>query len=101
MTHAFYRQNLQNYFENSIIYNMLFTKDSSCWLTSHSVFLFPSSCDFYLNYVTSNGVDGCGLYGSSGNKISAGYRVIPVVSLNTNIQTIGQDDNGVWQLKID
>ena len=41
------------------------------------------------------------LFYSTNSPISSYYKALPVVSLNTNIQTTGQNADGVWQLKVD
>lgn len=41
------------------------------------------------------------IYDSDGGGPRMSWSVVPVVSLEFNIQTIGQDESGVWQLKID
>jgi len=108
MTHTYYTYTAQSYFLNSTIYNMIFknststgSNKSSYWLASRCVYLNSSRCNFSVRYVDSGIVDDNYVYRSNGDMFSPANRVVPVVSLKSNIQTIGQDESGVWQLKID
>jgi len=107
MTETEYTYTAQNYFSNSTIYNMIF-KNSTDNSIDKSSFFLASRCVgvadecYFLVRCASKGVVNCaGLYTSVGKTYTPSYSVVPVVSLTSNIQTIGQDKNGVWQLKID
>ncbi len=108
MTQTDYYYIASSYFSNSTIYNMIFKNSTSTssnksiyWLASRCVYLNDSYCHFGVRRVDNDYVFGSYIYFSNGNTSSPAYSVIPVVSLKTNIQTTGQDDSGVWQLKID
>ncbi|MBE5806398.1 MAG: hypothetical protein E7313_06840 [Clostridiales bacterium] len=109
MTQTYYRYEAQNYFLNEKIYNMIFKKSTDIssnklvyWIASRCVFLSPTSarCLFNVNYIDSGFVSSDDLYYSHGYEISPSYPCMPVVSLESNIQTTGQDANGVWQLDV-
>ena len=40
-------------------------------------------------------------YLSWGQPVGGPNHIVPVISLETNIKTLGQDESGVWQLKVD
>ena len=108
MTQTYYGYSAQSYYSNSTIYNMIFKNSTSTssnktiyWLASPSVDLGSNSCGFIMSVVYSGRMSNNQLYNSNGNVFSPASRVVPVVSLESNIQTTGQDANGVWQLKVD
>ncbi len=110
MTQTLYDYSGQSYFSNSTIYNMIFKKSTSTsgdksnyWLASRCVFMPPVSyCCFGVRTVYSGSVGYNVVYTSDGNTANPeGRVVVPVVSLKSNILTTGQDESGVWQLKID
>jgi len=108
MTQTAYFYTASSYFSNSTIYNMIFKNSTSTssdkstyWLASRCVFLNSSYCSFNVLNVYSGCVYSDDVYSSNGYVDSPATRVLPVVSLKSNIQTIGQDESGVWQLKID
>ena len=69
------------------------------WVASQCVHL-SSSCLFCMRIVKNASLNMHDLYRSTGEKIGPQYKVCPVVELQTNIQTTGQDENGVWQLNV-
>jgi len=108
MTHTYYTYTAQNYFSNLTIYNMIFknstdtsSNKSGFFLASRCVNLNSSYCYFYVRFVGSGKVNNRVVDTSNGYPNSPANMVVPVVSLKSNIQTIGQDESGVWQLKID
>ena len=108
MTQTYYDYTAQSYFSNSTIYNTIYKKSinessskSDYWLASRCVRLDSNGCTFFVHIVYSGGVNYNYVCNSNGGTHSPANRVVPVVSLQANIQTIGQDANGVWQLKVD
>jgi len=108
MTQTYYGYTAQSYFSNSTIYNMIFKNSintssykTNYWLASHCESLDAKYCFFTVYNIYNGNVGNDVVYVSTGSKLSPKYRMLPVVSLQSNIQTIGQDENGVWQLKID
>ncbi len=108
MTQTYYYYSASSYFSNSTIYNMIFKNSTSTssnksiyWLASRCVDLNSSGCYFRVRSVRSGKVYYDSVCSSDGHTFSPAYRVVPVVSLKSNIQTIGQDESGVWQLKVD
>lgn len=105
MTQTLYKYTSQSYFENTAIYNMIFKKSTdtrtnkNCfWLASRCVGLYSSYCYFGVRSVNSGNGYCDNLFLSDGFTYSPTNAVSPVVSLKSNIQTTGQDENGVWQL---
>ena len=74
---------------------------STYWLAARCVSLLSSHCSFIVRDVYSGGVSSNYVYYSNGRTYSPAARVLPVVSLKSNILTTGQDESGVWQLKVD
>lgn len=109
MTQTSYEYTASSYVLNTIIYNMLFNLSSntsstkSYWLASRCVNFDSNYCSFAVCSVYKGSVRGFYRHGyySSGSSLAYSVGMIPVVSLKSNIQTIGQDENGVWQLKVD
>ena len=107
MTQTHYYYTASSYFANTTAYNMIFknstttsSNKSTYWLASRCAILNSSACDFVVRRVIIGSVNSSRLYDSNGSTYSPACRVCPVVSLTSNIQTTGQDSNGVWQLKI-
>ena len=106
MTQTHYSYTASSYFSNSTIYNMIFKNSTSTssdkstyWLASRCVDLGSSYCDFRVRIVNSGSVYSNNVYCSNGYVNSPANRVLPVVSLKSNIQTSGKNSSGVWQLK--
>jgi len=106
ITQTYYIFNSANYIKNSKIYNMLFmsTTDETVakpgyWLASRCTHLASDYCSFGVNTIHKKGLGSYGPYHSDGRINEVKYSVVPVVTLNDNIQTTGQVD-GVWQLKV-
>ena len=102
---SYYSYNLENYIENKTVYNMLFKNGDnykSFWLASHCVFLGDNYYSFNVQYVDNGVVEGSGLKDS---KYDYDYYstagVLPVVSLQSNIQTSGKDKSGAWNLVVE
>ena len=108
MTNTYYSYPLSNYFSNPIIFNMFVQSSHTTtlnnkpvyWLASRCVELKGARCDYGVFYVESRKLDYHYLYLTTGGAYSETARVVPVVTLQTNIQTTGQDENGVWQLEV-
>ena len=107
MTQTSYSWSGPAYIENTTIQDMIFKNTTSTsskvnyWLASRCVSLYSSYCHFYVRCVMSNTVNNGDMGNSRGYNSTIAYAVVPLVSLESNIQTTGQDDNGVWQLKVD
>jgi len=107
MTQTSYYYTALSYFSNSTIYNMIFKNSTSTssdkstyWLASRCVNLNYSDCYFNIRRVDSGSVSRNSVCRSNGTTNSPANRVVPVVSLQSNIQTLGQNENGVWELKV-
>lgn len=109
-----YYYTAQNYFSNSVVYNMLFktlnNTNSSYWLASNSVGGGPEFAYFNVRTISGGAVSTSELYkgGSDGQydltyyesgdyNIAGEYYIRPVVSLNENI--MGDKVNTIWELK--
>ena len=82
---------------------LLMNKDY--WLASATAVLGKGYVAYYIQkiYVNETGHTVFGsvkLYDSMERVWTEEANVLPVVTLNTNIQTTGQDSNGVWQLDV-
>lgn len=102
MTTTFYSYTAAGYFP-STIYHMIFD-NPYFWLASRFAAIDQSTrCTFGVFQVFSGDLNGYNMAVSTLVEHTAGARrcVIPVVTLETNIQTTGQDDNGVWQLNVE
>ncbi|MBE5805323.1 MAG: hypothetical protein E7313_01175 [Clostridiales bacterium] len=107
MTHLMYLYTALDYFTNQMAYNVLFKNSTSTgnskstyWLASRSLHLSDSDCSYGVRRIYDGTVNNYSLYRSNGITNSPAYKVCPVVSLESNIQTTGQNSNGVWQLKV-
>ena len=107
ITNTYYQYDLKNYIDDSTIYNMFIKNSadisknkSTYWLASRSIYLSENGCGFFIQLIGGT-IGGNPTYFSYGANPRPAWSVIPVISLNTSIQTTGQDDNKVWQLKID
>lgn len=104
-----YGYSAENFFENKTIYKMLFkdTADTeyknSYWLASRNVsFTIDSSsgCYFDVCCIRKGTVVAEDTHGSGGDPGGGKYRVMPIVSLKSNILISGKDESGVWQLSL-
>jgi len=104
-THYGYTANYR--FKNLDIYNMLFKKTinndeykAAYWLATPAAKVNGSNVDYTMSDV-NNGVKGStGVYNTSKQEYTHYLRsILPVVTLETNIQTTGKV-NDVWQLKV-
>ena len=102
-----YIYDVLKYFTN-IVHDMLFKKPNISagkpyWIASKCAYIYDGEyCSYAVRNVSSNGKIGAyELYDSAENVGGIGYRVTVVVNLLNNIKTTGQDENGVWQLKVD
>ena len=107
MTETAYYYVPLNYIKNSVIYDMFFKNSvntsnnkSNYWLASQCVNLHEVTCSFRVYRIYSKGIYTYDLYNSAGRNSTEKYSIVPVVELQTNIQTAGQDVNGVWQLDV-
>ncbi|MBE5805281.1 MAG: hypothetical protein E7313_00965 [Clostridiales bacterium] len=98
----------EEHFINSLIYNML-SKNSTDISTYKSNYAFSNrytnlhnkEASFFVKYVANGKISNNNLKGSGSFIGTALFAVVPVVSLEKNIQTIGQNADGVWQLKVE
>ena len=109
MTNTAYAFEGQNNISSATIYNMIFKNSTNIsinksyfWLASQCVFTDVDGCLFGMFIPAEGSVLFDHLYESeTGTDKDLPLSIVPVVSLKTNIQTTGQNENGVWQLKID
>jgi len=109
MTQTYYGYKALNYYKNSKIYDMIFKKSDNTAEFKNTYWIAHSRCVDNYEWVSSynirmlhrGSIDTQSVYVSNNtNRISNEYNVVPVVSLNTNIQTTGKV-NDVWQLQLD
>lgn len=107
MTQISYEYVAQEYFANTIIYNMLFKNSVNTqqnkpvyWLASRSAHLYSVYSSMRVRCINEGSVAHITLCRSDGTVYSPSYTFVPVVTLQTNITTTGQDENGVWELEI-
>ncbi|MBE5805276.1 MAG: hypothetical protein E7313_00940 [Clostridiales bacterium] len=103
MTQTRYHYRPKSYMYSSKIYDLLMNKDY--WLASATAGLGDGYVAYYIQkiYVNETGhtVFGSGKLCNSRDQVwTEEANVLPVVTLNTNIQTTGQESNGVWQLDV-
>ena len=86
---------------------MIFNKESgqsAFWLASRSAILKDDFCYYALSDIRDGGVLNHALFSSKEdqNKLEdeESHPARPVVGLDSNIKTTGQDENGVWQLDV-
>lgn len=108
MTSTIYTCYDQSFWSNITIYNMIFKNiantnnpKSNFWLASRGVELAPEFSCFAMQFVAGGSITMCHLCTSAGNDYSLPWGIVPVISLESSIQTMGQDESGVWQLKLD
>jgi len=121
MVQTYYATDLQDYIENITIFEMLLKKvedisvnKDGFWLADNLVNLNNSNVSFFVANVNCTSVSEsrsypyinrftenlCNSRGEESDYSLGGCGVIPVVSLQSNIKTTGQDENGVWQLDV-
>ncbi|MBE5805996.1 MAG: hypothetical protein E7313_04715 [Clostridiales bacterium] len=107
---TFYYYTAKQYFTNSTIYNMIFKNNNdgnniSYLVASRSVTIRDDNeCCYFIFNIWDAGVRYTSIIHSSNgseNATTISSKIRPVVSLNTNIQTTGQNADGVWQLKVE
>jgi len=106
---TYYIYSAQRYYSNSAIYDMIFknsngeenTSKTSYWLASRCVILNTGRCDFCVRNISSGSINSSGLYHSKGGIDDPEYRAVPVISLQSNIKTTGQNADGVWEIVVD
>ncbi|MBE5806345.1 MAG: hypothetical protein E7313_06565 [Clostridiales bacterium] len=108
MTQTMYIYAAKNYFNNNTIFKMLFknldNSNASYWLASQAVNLDDICCYYGIDIISGERKSISKTFYSStggGKTAESEARVMPIVSLNTNIQTSGKDANGVWQLDVE
>ena len=103
------RQTYYGYTGSSYIvnpyYNLIFRQSTNTsawkphfWVAARYVDLYPSRCNFRVRYVGTGDVSCYALYNSTGSVGISYYAVVPMVTLQSNIQVSGMDANGVWLL---
>ena len=108
MKNDFYKvmENVDKYF-SEYIFDMLFMNNQDeekniYFLDSKNIANIGNSyTNYHICIVNSDLLSGHWLFSSTGSTLKPSGAVLPVVSLNTNIQTSGQNADGVWQLKVD
>ncbi|HBC84743.1 MAG TPA: hypothetical protein DCZ30_04890 [Clostridiales bacterium] len=106
MRQTYYGYTGSSYIANPY-YNLIFRQSTNSsawkpnfWVAARYVYLRPSYCSFRVRVVSSGNVSNDGLYHSAGNVGRPSYAVVPMVTLQSNIQVSGMDANGVWLLDI-
>jgi len=101
VTQSYYNYDRSDHIFNKVILDLFFNK-SSYVLASHSINIMTSQyADFGLYKRTDTYKLGyASLYNSAGYLGNENVKMVPVVTLNTNIKTIGQNADGVWQLDV-
>ena len=94
-----------NYMDSSI-YNMIFKKStniseykSDYFIADCSVGLASDFCSMNVKYLGEGDIKRGGLFDSYNNSFYSSYTVLPVVTLQTNIQTTGKDESGAWTIQ--
>ena len=107
MTQTTYTYIAKDYF-NNYMYNMIFkdnndeSQSKQYWLASRSTYLQETICNYDVLTI-ENGIIKRRTFGNSSNWDSGTQLTLSVsviVSLDYDIKTTGQDENGVWQLDI-
>lgn len=105
ITHTFYNYRTINYFSDSTVYNLMFinsfknTEKIEYFLNSRCAFY--SNGGFFIRKIYGGQIGGTALHYSNGVGGDATASVMSIVSLKPYLKTSGQDENGVWQLKVD
>lgn len=94
-----------DYMANDLIYRILFKKpniddNKSYWLASRYSGIYSTRAYYGVRRVAYGNVDGSWLVYSDDGDSTKSLGVMPVVTLDSNIKTNGQDENDVWQLDI-
>ena len=109
VTHTHYMYMAKNtLFSDENIYNIIFKNSTNTsdnkptyWLASRYANLQSDYCNYGLFTIYLNCLYDHWLINSKGEVEEPAYAIVPIVSLESNIKTTGQDENGVWQLKLD
>jgi len=108
VTQTYYTYNPETYFSNSKIFNLIFRKSNDVnsnkdgfALATRSVNLNLDYCSFRLNRVKNSKLTSTSVYTGRGYENNTECSVLPVISLQANIQTTGQNANGVWEIVVE
>jgi len=106
IVNAYYSYSVKGFMENNTIFNMFcnisnnIEKDKSYWLATRVLRPYTAYCDYDVYKIVEDSIGGSYVYASNKSTKNPSMSVVPVISLNDNIQTTGLVD-GVWQLKVD
>ena len=72
------------------------------WLAKRVTYLTPTGCKYYVKVINNGAIDQyLTLYNSSYSNQNPSWAVMPMVTLQSNIQVTGKDSNNVWQLNVE
>lgn len=78
-----------------------YIKNKSFWLASQAVGTNSNQAGYIIRFVSNGTIsEYAAIFSSITSSGSYATSLLPVVTLNVNIKTTGQDDNGVWQLDV-
>ncbi len=108
LTLTYYGYEAKNYFTDTNKYNMIFKNSTNInnnkshyWMASRCSGLYDNYGTFMVRVIYDGSIYGHQIYDSSNQGYTRTEYVSIVVPLETNIQTTGQDTNGVWQLSVE
>lgn len=89
-------------------YNIIFNKSSDTsinkskyWIATRCTHLTPYLCSFRLHVIKNGRFTYVYLCNSAGNVNNDSNSVMPMITLQSNIQVTGQDSNDVWLLDVE
>ena len=112
MRQTYYGYQSYNYINNTNTepyYNLLIVSSAdsnqykeSFWVATRFYYLEKRMCHFFIRRIGSGGVGAdTAMFSSNPTSRSLNYAVMPMVTLQSNIQVTGQDSNNVWQLDLE
>ena len=96
-THYIYNGSTYLTDNTSDLYRMLFT--DKYWIASRAIYITSSFIGFRIRIVDGDLLNGANWYDLTKNEYSSSIGIRPIVYLEPNILTTGQDSDGVWILK--
>ena len=107
MKQTFYGYTGSNYIANPM-YNLIFRQSENIsanksyfWVATRYINLDSTLCVFCAGLVGAGNLGAGYLYHSAEYLYTPSYAIMPMVTLQSNIQTAGQDLNNVWQLDLE
>ncbi|MBE5805435.1 MAG: hypothetical protein E7313_01755 [Clostridiales bacterium] len=106
LTQTSYWYFAKNYIKEDV-HNMIFKDNSNLdkykrryWLANQCVNLYPGFVHYSVFHIVDGKVGAALIYDSKDRSEVVPYYFMPVVVLDKNLKTTGQDANGVWQLDV-